>query len=44
MEKIYKKKDHWGQNVIYVQKCKKYKYENQEKPKKRISHLWFLEN
>ena len=29
MKKISKGKDHWGEIVIYVQKCDKYEYEEQ---------------
>lgn len=30
MKKIKKVKDHWGQNVIYVQKCTRFEYETNE--------------
>lgn len=39
MQKITKCKDDWGEYVIYVQECKKYKYENPEKPRILISDL-----
>lgn len=29
MEKIVRDRDEWGELVIYVEKCKKYKYEKQ---------------
>ena len=35
MIKTQKKKDSWGEYIIYVQNCEKYKYENPEKPRKR---------
>lgn len=28
MKKIYKQKDDWGQQVIYVEKCNNFKYED----------------
>ncbi len=40
MEKTYKEKDHYGKYIIYVQKCKNYKYENPDNPKKPILELW----
>ena len=40
MKKIKKEKDEWGQDVIYVQKCDKYKYESQEKPKIRLCNIY----
>ena len=40
MEKIFRRKDHWGQYVIFVQKCKRYKFENQDKNKRRPKDLW----
>lgn len=36
MKKTYKKKDDWGQDVIYVEECEKYEYEDPEVPKKAI--------
>ncbi len=39
MEKVKKCKDDWGEYIIYVEKCKKYKYENPEKPKLPVSYL-----
>lgn len=40
MKEIKKYKDSWGQYVIYVSKCEKYEYENQDlhntKRRKRI--------
>ena len=39
MEKIHKEKDRWGQYVIYVEKCKKYMYENPDGIKKQIFSL-----
>lgn len=29
MKQIKKRKDSWGQYIIYVEKCEKYEYENQ---------------
>lgn len=29
MKKIYKEKDDWGQNVIYVEECNNFDYEKQ---------------
>ena len=40
MKKIEKEKDDWGQYVIYVQRCSKYKYENQERPKVRLNCIY----
>lgn len=37
MEKITRDKDESGQNVIYVEKCKKYKYENPNVPPNPIN-------
>mgnify|MGYP003571312960 CR=1 FL=1 len=34
-----KKADDWGEPIIYVQKCKNYKYEDPEKPKKKPSEI-----
>ena len=39
MKKITKEPDDWGQDVIYVQKCDKYEYEDQEIPKKSFSSI-----
>ena len=36
MKKIARSKDHWGDYVIYVEKCDKYEYENPEIPKTDI--------
>ena len=36
MKKIKRDRDHWGEYVIYVQKCDRYKYENPEEPKVKI--------
>ena len=33
MKKIQRKKDDWGQDVIYVKECEKYEYEDPEIPK-----------
>ncbi len=44
MKEVTKIKDHYGQDVIYVQKCSKYKQENQEIEKKPISCLHNSEN
>lgn len=30
MKKIWKEKDEWGQDVIYVKECTKFKYEHQK--------------
>ena len=30
MKKIKRSKDDWGDYVIYVEECDKYKYENQD--------------
>lgn len=30
MKRIKKAKDSWGQNVVYVQECKRFLYEKQE--------------
>lgn len=32
MKKIYKLRDDWGQNVIYVEKCENFKYEDYNTP------------
>jgi len=32
MIEITKEKDSWGQNVIYVSKCKRYERQNQDLP------------
>lgn len=39
MKKIHKEKDDWGQNVIYVEECDKFKYEDPEIPKNPISSI-----
>ena len=39
MKQTYREKDSYGDLVIYVQKCDKYKYENPEKPRKPILDL-----
>lgn len=44
MKKIKKIKDKHGENVIYVEECTKYEYENQEIPKMSISDLHNAEN
>lgn len=31
MQEVTKEKDFWGQDVIYVSKCKNYQYEEQGK-------------
>jgi hypothetical protein len=36
MKKYIKEKDNWGQDVIFVEKCSKFKKENQERPPRRI--------
>jgi len=33
MTKIHREKDTWGKLVIYVEKCQKFKLENQQIPK-----------
>ena len=43
MKKIKRCKDHYGQYVIYVQKCDKYKYENPEIPKIDIQ-VYIMQN
>lgn len=30
MKRITKEKDNWGENIIYVQSCERYKYEDPE--------------
>lgn len=44
MKKIEKVKDRYGENVIYVEECTKYEYENQENPKMSTSDLHNTEN
>lgn len=47
MKKIKRSRDSWGEYVIYVQKCDKYKYENPEIPKTNVLVyiIWdFLKN
>lgn len=39
MKKIYKQKDDWGQDVIYVEKCKKYEEEDPDTPKSKDFYL-----
>ena len=39
MRKIIKIKDHWGQKVIYVEKCDNYKVENPDKPRKLCKQI-----
>ena len=39
MEKIKRMKDDWGEWVIYVEKCKKFNYEDPEVPKNPIFDL-----
>lgn len=43
MKEIERCKDYYGQYVIYVQKCDKYKYENPEIPKTDIS-VYIMQN
>ncbi len=42
MVKTCRKKDSYGYNVIYVQKCKKYLLENPDKPKLKPIELYKL--
>lgn len=42
MKKIWKEKDDLGQDVIYVEKCDKYEYENPEKPKNDLHNEMFV--
>lgn len=44
MKKIEKVKDKYGENVIYVEKCTKYEYENQAIAKMSIRDLHNTEN
>lgn len=44
MKKITRQKDHWGQDVIYVEKCTRYEYENPVQAKKTVSSLHNAEN
>lgn len=39
MKTISKRKDDWGEWVIYVQKCDQYEYEDPDVPKNAISSL-----
>ena len=36
MLKIQREKDEWGQDVIYVESCSKYKFEDPETPKVKL--------
>ena len=36
MEEFWKEKDEWGHDVIFVNKCNKYEYEDPEIPKNPI--------
>ena len=39
MKKIWREKDDWGQDVIYVEECEKFKYEHYDTPKVKISEF-----
>lgn len=39
MEKIHREEDDWGQDIIYVEECRNYEYEDPEKPKTPLKDL-----
>lgn len=39
MKKIFKEKDDWGQYIINVSECDKFKYENPDIPKDKEFYL-----
>lgn len=39
MKQVSRKKDYWGQYVIYVTKCDRYKVENPDKPKNYVNQF-----
>lgn len=41
MKKIQREKDEWGQWVIYVEECTRFKYEYPETPKVKLCELDF---
>ena len=44
MKKYTRQKDDWGQDIIYVEECTKYEYEDPDLPRKKPSTLHKKEN